>query len=270
MEQPQGRADSSEFDVNRLTTEEQELHRRANRVAKVSMQDIKMLHPDQVRQGRENKDLCIRLKKTRKLIANTTVDLNPSWTIQWITFIGGWWKFSRKVKPARSANIPTPLQLVITKNSQEFLTSRRYLARKFCAVVVAALLSLTILSGASAQTKHKKAKKPKSAPCRAGCKPDTSVPDVGTSSADDATSQKLLSELARSLHNAAPGSYEKLSAFAGKHAGDIWGARAALALGYDDYQKTQSAAGLAWFSKATGDTVLSEYVLSGLRNPSAL
>jgi hypothetical protein len=50
------------FDVNRLTTEEQELHRRANRVAKVSMQDIKMLRPDQVRLGRENKDICIRLK----------------------------------------------------------------------------------------------------------------------------------------------------------------------------------------------------------------
>jgi hypothetical protein len=58
-EEPDG---PPEFDVNRLTTEEQELHRRANRVAKVSMQDIKMLHPDQVRQGRENKDLCIRLK----------------------------------------------------------------------------------------------------------------------------------------------------------------------------------------------------------------
>ena len=52
----------AEFDVNQLSTEEQELHRRANRVAKVSMQDIKMLHPDQVRLGRENKDLCIRLK----------------------------------------------------------------------------------------------------------------------------------------------------------------------------------------------------------------
>jgi hypothetical protein len=51
-----------EFDINRLSAEEQELHRRANRVAKVSMQDIKMLHPDKVRQGRENKDLCIRLK----------------------------------------------------------------------------------------------------------------------------------------------------------------------------------------------------------------
>ncbi len=51
-----------EFDINRLTPEEQELHRRANRVAKVSMQDIKMLRPDQVRLGREHKDICIRLK----------------------------------------------------------------------------------------------------------------------------------------------------------------------------------------------------------------
>ncbi len=51
-----------EFDVNRLSPEEQELHRRANRVAKVSMQDIKMLRPEQVRLGRQNKDICIRLK----------------------------------------------------------------------------------------------------------------------------------------------------------------------------------------------------------------
>src|SRR6266851_3995278 len=51
-----------EFDVNRLSLEEQELHRRANRVAKVSMQDIKMLRPEQVRLGRQNRDLCIRLK----------------------------------------------------------------------------------------------------------------------------------------------------------------------------------------------------------------
>ena len=51
-----------DFDVNRLSNEEQELHRRANRVAKVSMQDIKMLRPEQVRLGRQNKDICIRLK----------------------------------------------------------------------------------------------------------------------------------------------------------------------------------------------------------------
>lgn len=51
-----------EFDVNRLSPEEQELHRRANRVAKVSMQDIKMLRPNDVRLGREHKDICFRLR----------------------------------------------------------------------------------------------------------------------------------------------------------------------------------------------------------------
>ena len=55
-------AEEEEFDVNRLSAEEQELHRRANRVAKVSMQDIKMLRPEQVRLGRENRDICIRLR----------------------------------------------------------------------------------------------------------------------------------------------------------------------------------------------------------------
>ena len=57
-----GPASDTEFNVNQLTPEEQELHRRANRVAKVSMQDIKMLRPEQVRLGRENRDICIRLK----------------------------------------------------------------------------------------------------------------------------------------------------------------------------------------------------------------
>jgi hypothetical protein len=57
-----GPAVDTEFNVNQLTPEEQELHRRANRVAKVSMQDIKMLRPEQVRLGRENRDICIRLK----------------------------------------------------------------------------------------------------------------------------------------------------------------------------------------------------------------
>src|SRR5260370_38716472 len=51
-----------EFDVNRLSPEEQELHRRANRVAKVSMQDIKLLRPEQVRLGRHNTDTHIPLK----------------------------------------------------------------------------------------------------------------------------------------------------------------------------------------------------------------
>jgi hypothetical protein len=63
LELPEGVAGVDfEFDINRLTPEEQELHRRANRVAKVSMQDIKMLRPELVRLGREHRDICIRLK----------------------------------------------------------------------------------------------------------------------------------------------------------------------------------------------------------------
>lgn len=50
------------FDVTSLSTEEQELHRRANRVAKVSMQDIKMLRGDDIKVGRDKKDLCVRLR----------------------------------------------------------------------------------------------------------------------------------------------------------------------------------------------------------------
>ena len=50
------------FNLDALPVEEQELHRRAYRVAKVSMQDIKMLRPEDVRLGRENRDLCFRLR----------------------------------------------------------------------------------------------------------------------------------------------------------------------------------------------------------------
>jgi hypothetical protein len=50
------------FTLASLPADEQELHRRAYRVAKVSMQDIKLLRPEDVRAGRENKDLCIRLR----------------------------------------------------------------------------------------------------------------------------------------------------------------------------------------------------------------
>ncbi len=50
------------FDVANLSTELRDLHRRANRVAKVAMQDIKLLRPKDVRLGRENKDICHRLR----------------------------------------------------------------------------------------------------------------------------------------------------------------------------------------------------------------
>jgi hypothetical protein len=50
------------FDVASLPAEMQDLHRRANRVAKVAMQDIKLLRPKDVRVGREHKDICSRLR----------------------------------------------------------------------------------------------------------------------------------------------------------------------------------------------------------------
>jgi hypothetical protein len=62
--QPAAKAKEAEpvFSLDSLPPEEQELHRRAFRVAKVSMQDIRMLRPEDVRLGRENKDLCFRLR----------------------------------------------------------------------------------------------------------------------------------------------------------------------------------------------------------------
>jgi hypothetical protein len=54
--------EAAAFDVSALPVEEQELHRRANRVAKVSMQDIKLLRPNDVKVGKDQKDLCVRLR----------------------------------------------------------------------------------------------------------------------------------------------------------------------------------------------------------------
>ncbi|HKV27927.1 MAG TPA: hypothetical protein VJN90_06610 [Candidatus Acidoferrales bacterium] len=50
------------FSLASLPKDEQDLHKRANRVAKVSMQDIKMLKPEDVRKGLEHKDICVRLR----------------------------------------------------------------------------------------------------------------------------------------------------------------------------------------------------------------
>ena len=108
---------------------------------------------------------------------------------------------------------------------------------------------------------HRKSKKPKSLPCRNGCRPDTSAPQVAADTPEDEAAQRDLSDLARALHNGAPGSYEKLSAFAVKNTTNIWGARAALTLGYEEYSKNRAAQGLGWLIKAQNDTLLREYAL---------
>lgn len=81
------------FDVASLPSDLQDLHRRANRVAKVAMQDIKLLRPKDVRLGRENKDLCNRLRsdldKARKeydrrfrAIQDHPVDYFQRWMVE--------------------------------------------------------------------------------------------------------------------------------------------------------------------------------------------
>ena len=118
------------------------------------------------------------------------------------------------------------------------------------------------LDAVGQSSKHqRKAKKPKSPPCRTGCKAETSAPQVAADTPEDEATQKELSEAARALHNGTPGAYEKLSAFAVKNTTNVWGARAALALGYDDYMKNKSGQAVGWFVKAQNDTLLREYAL---------
>jgi hypothetical protein len=81
------------FDPSSLPQEEQDLHRRANRVAKVSMQDVLLMRPEEVRIGRQQKDLCRRLRndldKARKeyerrfgSILNQPVDYFHHWMVE--------------------------------------------------------------------------------------------------------------------------------------------------------------------------------------------
>jgi soluble lytic murein transglycosylase len=123
-----------------------------------------------------------------------------------------------------------------------------------------ALTSSFDLFAQSTATRKKKLK-PKSPACRTGCKPDTTTPALDSNTPEDAALQKELSALARDLHQAVPGSYEKLAAFANKNSKSVWGQRAALALGYDDYTKAHSPQALVWLQKAKGDVLLNEYTL---------
>jgi hypothetical protein len=55
-------AEAPAFDLAALPDELRDLHRRASRNAKVAMQDIQLLRPEEVKLGRENHDLCQRLR----------------------------------------------------------------------------------------------------------------------------------------------------------------------------------------------------------------
>src|SRR3989440_3568902 len=156
---------------------------------------------------------------SRKLIENTTDVSNPSWTIRSIIFIAGWWKSSRMV-------IRTFLAIILMRVPRGSVDAENALMRGVSAArltrawgAVAAILMVCLLAGGScealSQAQHKKRKsgRPKPTPCRSGCVPDTAAVEVIAATADDEAAQRELSLLSRALRNAAPGSYERLSAF---------------------------------------------------------
>jgi soluble lytic murein transglycosylase len=163
-----------------------------------------------------------------------------------------------------SANIRTPRLLSIASFAARIARPRAIYFSRALAILVSAAMLAVLPIDLPAQTVHskkKKSSKPKPVPCRTGCTPSTSAPEITAATPEDEAAQRELSALARALHNATPGAYDKLSAFAGKNAGIVWGARAALALGYDDYNKNRSQQAIAWFTKAKSDTLLGDYVL---------
>jgi soluble lytic murein transglycosylase len=171
--------------------------------------------------------------------------------------------------PTLSANTRTPRPRGIAKTAARNAAaagSWAAAARSVCALALVFALMPGGVREALAQSSHsqkkqKKVKKPAPVPCRIGCKPDTAAPGVTEDSPEDQALRKELSGLARELHNGASGAYNNLSAFAAKNAANVWGARAALALGYEDHSKNHEQQALAWFTKASADTLLREYVL---------
>ncbi len=109
--------------------------------------------------------------------------------------------------------------------------------------------------------KKKKAANPKSPACTSGCVPDTTAPALDAATPEDAAAQKALTAVARDVRHGTPGSYEKLAAFANTNSASVWGQRAALALGYEEYSHAHAQQALAWLQKAKPDALLREYTL---------
>jgi soluble lytic murein transglycosylase len=177
--------------------------------------------------------------------------------------------------PTRSASILTRFTRITARSPESFRVNFRFhqhLPSVFFTRTAALCLSISLLLGdaslsfanppqSKTRQSKKKSKKPLAAPCKADCGINTSAPEITSPTPGDAAAQTELASLARAMHTANPGAYDKLSAFAAKNAANVWGARAALALGYEDYTKNRLPQALSWFAKAKNDALLREYVL---------
>lgn len=169
------------------------------------------------------------------------------------------------------ASIPTPRRrAIISRQSMHRFCGRCddavswfvSMTRATIALTLVIALALSISSDVLAQSSRhrRRSKKPAAPPC-ADCKPEIEAPKVATDTPEDEAAQKELTELARDVHTGVPGAYAKLSAFATTNTTNVWGARAALALGYEDFSKNRMAQALGWLLKSQNDTLLREYAL---------
>lgn len=165
--------------------------------------------------------------------------------------------------PRRRAITSRPMLRRFCRGSANAVSSCVSMTRSLMVVTLALALSLDgSLDALAGPSQHKrKSKKPSSPPCRVGCKPETPAPQVATDTPEDEALQKELSALAREVRSGSPDSYARLSAFAAKNATNAWGARAALALGYQDFSKNRMAQALGWLLKSQADPLLHEYSL---------
>jgi soluble lytic murein transglycosylase len=162
-----------------------------------------------------------------------------------------------------SSSVPSLSGLCALCFNACFSLNRFFAPRALALVLIFSLAFTGSLDLFAQTTAHKKKKpvKPKSPACRTGCKPDTTSPALDAATPEDSSLQKELGGLARDLHQGTGGSYDKLAAFANKNSKSVWGQRAALALGYEDFNKVRMPQALAWLQKAKSDELLNQYTL---------
>ncbi len=86
--------------------------------------------------------------------------------------------------------------------------------------------------------------------------------DTTASKAPTTSTVTQLQDLSRALKKKNPAAaYEKLSALANQNSKNAYGARAALALGYYDYSKTNFGLAVKWLARAQSEPLLREYAL---------
>jgi soluble lytic murein transglycosylase len=124
----------------------------------------------------------------------------------------------------------------------------------------AAALLILVVASAGAQTQPQAPAQP---PAKTHKRHRTASPAAASpASAASPTAAKQLETLSRDLKKKNPSSaYEKLSAFANQNSTNAYGARAALALGYHDYSKTNFGLAAKWLARAQSDPLLRDYAL---------